>query len=171
MASARKHNKFACYLHFDRMTRHSPASRRYIELAIGHLPALQTDLHHAQPLEQRHVLVMSQAHPAAPEELTFQILTNLKFVLVEYERNDSLVFERALVDRGAPARIKLSLPQFMSAAHFVSRSDSIWLALTTIATSVVESYPLTPMESSCAIENSSICISWHNGYRNDSARK
>ncbi|KDB08149.1 transcriptional regulator, LysR family [Burkholderia sp. lig30] len=142
-----------------------------IDLAIGHLPALQTDLHRVQLFEQRHVLVMRHAHPAASRDLTSQALERLEFVLVEYEGSEHLIFERALIDSGARPRIKLRLPQFMSAAHIVSRSDLVWLAPETIATAVAETYPLVLRESPYVIENAPICMYWHDRYHKDPANK
>jgi DNA-binding transcriptional LysR family regulator len=149
----------------------SGLAKGQIDIAIGHLPALQTDLHSAQLFEQPHVLVMRQSHPAASEELTGQILDRLEFVLVEYEGSEHMVFERALINRGARRRIKVRLPQFMSAAHIVSRSDLVWLAPATIATAVAEDYPLVLRESPYAIQDAPICMYWHDRYHKDPANK
>jgi DNA-binding transcriptional LysR family regulator len=149
----------------------SGLAKGQIDIAIGHLPALQTDLHCAQLFEQPHVLVMRRTHPAASAQLTDQILDGLEFALVEYEGSEHMVFERALIDSGARRRIKVRLPQFMPAAHIVSKSNLVWLAPATIATAVAEDYQLTLRESPYMIQNAPICMYWHDRYHKDSANR
>ena len=140
-----------------------------IDVALGYLPALKTDFHYAPLFEQRHVLVMRSSHPAASVQLSERILEEFQFALVEYEGSERLVFERALIDAGARGRIKVRLPQFMPAAHIVSRSDLVWIAPETVARSAAENYPLILRECPYPIEDLPIGVYWHDRYHKDSA--
>jgi len=147
----------------------SGLARGRIDVALGYLPALKTDLHFAPLFRQDHVLVMRRDHPAAKRELTDSEIDSLNFVLVEYEGSERLIFERALIDAGARARIKVRLPQFMPAAHIVSQSELVWIAPETIARAAAQNYALTLRPSPYPIEDSPICVYWHDRYHKDPA--
>nr|WP_315594142.1 LysR family transcriptional regulator [uncultured Cupriavidus sp.] len=147
----------------------SGLARGRIDVALGYLPALKTDLHFAPLFRQDHVLVMRRDHPAAHQELSDRVIRSLNFALVEYEGSERLIFERALIDAGARARIKVRLPQFMSAAHIVSQSDLVWIAPETIARAASHNYALTLRPSPYPIEDSPICVYWHDRYHKDPA--
>ncbi len=147
----------------------SGLARGRIDVAVGYLPALKTDLHYAPLFRQNHVLVMRSEHPAAKEDLTESVVATLNFVLVEYEGSERLIFERALIDAGARSRIKVRLPQFMPAAHIVSQSELVWIAPETIARAAAQNYGLTLRKCPYPIEDSPICVYWHDRYHKDSA--
>ncbi|WP_234421390.1 LysR family transcriptional regulator [Pseudomonas aeruginosa] len=98
-----------------------------IDLALGFLPSLETAIHRRVLFEQHYVCVMSACHPLANEELTTTCFV-LKTIYWLNTLAGHLVIERALVEAGARNNIKLRLPQYLSAPHFIVSSDLVWCA-------------------------------------------
>ncbi|WP_439672392.1 LysR family transcriptional regulator [Cupriavidus necator] len=142
-----------------------------LDVAIGYLPALEQDIHRKKLLTQRYVCVMRKGHPFESRKLNAKALLAQDHLLVEYGGSGHLVLERALVDAGARDRIKVRLPQYMSAVHVLIESDLVWIAPEILAAKLSRHYPLAYQTEPLGLEPFEIGLYWHDRYHRDTANK
>lgn len=140
-----------------------------LDLALGFLPSLETSIHRRPLFVQHYVCVMRAQHPLAKRRLTREMLRNLDHLLVEYSGSGHLVIERALIHAGARNRIKMRLPQYLSAPHLIISSDLVWCAPVELAQTLAEHYPLIIKPMPLELPSFEIALYWHDRFHQDPA--
>jgi DNA-binding transcriptional LysR family regulator len=143
----------------------------HIDLALGFLPSLETDIHRRFLFKQHYVCVMRRGHPLAGSELTADLFHRADHLLVEYSGSGHIVIERALVDAGARDRIKLRMPQYLAAPHYIVATDLVWSAPAVLAESLAEHYALVikPHPLPMSLPEFDVALYWHDRFHRDPA--
>ena len=142
-----------------------------IDFALGFLPSLETGIHRRLLLKQHYVCVMRQGHPLTQKKLTPERFSEAEHLLVEYSGSGHLQLERALVDAGARNRIKVRMPQYLAAPHFVIGSDLLWSAPALLADTLALHYPLVVKPHPLELPGIEVYLYWHDRYHRDPANK
>ncbi|MES2415523.1 MAG: LysR family transcriptional regulator [Pseudomonadota bacterium] len=140
-----------------------------IDLAMGYLPSLQNAIHRKVLCTQRYVCVMRTAHPLAAKKLTLDLFRKQEHLLVEYSGSGHLVLERALNEAGAKNRIRIRLPQYLSAPHFVTASDLLWTVPAVLAQTLAKHYPLVIKPLPIVLPDFEVALYWHDRFHRDPA--
>lgn len=143
----------------------------HLDVAIGYLPALEQDIHRRILYTQKYVCVMRKVHPFAHKGFDVDSFLNQDHLLVEYGGSGHLLLERALIEAGARDRIKVRLPQYLSAAHFLIESDLVWIAPEILAERLSRYYPLVCQPEPLGLAPFEIGLYWHDRYHRDPANQ
>ncbi|MEY4425715.1 MAG: hypothetical protein RL535_13 [Pseudomonadota bacterium] len=142
-----------------------------IDLALGFLPSLETDIHKKVLFSQSYVCVVRKGHPIEGVDLTPKIMKQLQHLLVEYSGSGHAVLEKALTKFSGADSIKVRLPQYLSAPHFVVNSDLVWIVPKILAETLAKYYPLRIKELSMDLPDFEVALYWHERYHADNANK
>lgn len=142
-----------------------------IDFALGFLPALETGIHRRQLFTQHYVCVMRKGHPLAMQELSRELFCQQQHLLVEYSGSGHQVLERALIEAGARHQIKLRLPQYLSAPHFIISSDLLWCAPDILVQRLLPHFDLAVKPVPLPLPEFDIGIYWHDRYHRDPGNK
>lgn len=140
-----------------------------IDLAMGYLPSLQNAIHRKVLATQRYVCVMRAAHTLAPKKLTLDLFRKQDHLLVEYSGSGHLVLERALNEAGAKNHIRMRIPQYLSAPHFVMTSDMLWTVPAVLAETLAKHYPLILKPLPIMLPDFEVALYWHERFHRDPA--
>ncbi|BDB29675.1 LysR family transcriptional regulator [Cupriavidus sp. TA19] len=142
-----------------------------IDFALGFLPALETGIHRRQLFSQHYVCVMRKGHPLAKHELSTELFCEQQHLLVEYSGSGHQVLEKALIDAGARHQIKLRLPQYLSAPHFIIASDLLWCAPEILVQRLMPHFEIITKPVPLQLPDFDIGIYWHDRYHRDPGNK
>lgn len=142
-----------------------------IDFALGFLPALETSIHRRLLFKQYYVCVMRKGHPLADKELTAGLFREQQHLLVEYSGSGHQVLEKALIDAGARHQIKVRIPQYLSAPHFIIASDMLWCAPAILARTLASHFALVIKQIPLQVPEFDIGIYWHDRYHRDPGNK
>jgi len=142
-----------------------------IDLALGYLPSLESGIHRKVLMSQHYVCVMRQEHPLARSKLSLDLFRKQDHLLVEYAGSGHMVLERALNDAGAKNRIKVRLPQYLSAPHFVINSNLLWTAPAILAETLAAYYPLVMKALPIDLPEFEVGLYWHDRFHRDPGNK
>ncbi|TFL14986.1 LysR family transcriptional regulator [Pusillimonas caeni] len=142
-----------------------------IDLAIGFLPSLETGIHRRPLFSQHYVCVLRKGHPLEHADLTRELFCAQDHLLVEYSGSGHLVIERALVDAGLRNQIRIRLPQYLSAPHFIMTTDLVWCAPESLAQRLAQHYPLVLKPVPISLPSFEIALYWHDRFHRDSANQ
>ncbi|HEY3537355.1 MAG TPA: LysR family transcriptional regulator [Trinickia sp.] len=142
-----------------------------IDFALGFLPSLEAGIHRRKLMQQHYVCVMRKQHPLAESELTLERFREQEHLLVEYSGSGHKVLEKALIEAGARHQIKVRLPQYLSAPHFVISSDLLWCAPAVLAETLATHFALTIKPIPFQLPGFEIGLYWHDRYHRDPANK
>lgn len=142
-----------------------------IDFALGFLPSLEAGIHRRFLQTQHYVCVMRAGHPLADKKLTADRFSDSEHLLVEYSGSGHLQLERALVEAGARKRIKVRLPQYLSAPHFVVSSDLLWSVPAVLAETLAKHYELVIKPHPLSLPEIEVFLYWHDRYHRDPANK
>jgi DNA-binding transcriptional LysR family regulator len=142
-----------------------------IDFALGFLPSLETGIHRRLLQTQYYVCVMRAGHPLADKKLTAERFSGSEHLLVEYSGSGHLQLEKALIEAGARNRIKVRLPQYLGAPHFVVSSDLLWSVPAVLAETLAKHYPLVIKPLPLALPGFEVYLYWHDRYHQDPANK
>ncbi|SFU43524.1 LysR family transcriptional regulator [Pseudoduganella namucuonensis] len=142
-----------------------------IDFAMGFLPALETGIHRRQLFKQHYVCVMRKGHPLEDRELTVERLREQQHLLVEYSGSGHQVLEKALIDAGARHQIKVRLPQYLSAPHFIIGSDLLWFAPAILVKTLTPHFDLVTKPVPLELPEFDIGLYWHDRYHRDPGNK
>ena len=142
-----------------------------IDLALGFMPALESNIHRRTLIKQNYVCVMRKGHPLERKKITPDQLLQCNHLLVENSGSGHLVLERALLDLGARRRIKLRIPQYLSAPHFLISSDLVWMAPAILAQTLVKHFPLHIAPLPIHLPEYEVALYWHERYHRDPANQ
>jgi DNA-binding transcriptional LysR family regulator len=142
-----------------------------MDFALGFLPSLETGIHRRVLFTQHYVCVMRAGHPLADQELTADLFRQQQHLLTEYSGSGHQVLERGLIDAGVRNQIKVRLPQYLSAPHFVISSDLLWCAPAVMAETLAAHFPLRIKKLPIPLPEFEIALYWHDRYHRDPANK
>jgi DNA-binding transcriptional LysR family regulator len=142
-----------------------------IDFALGYLPSLESGIH-ARPLfKQHYVCVMRRGHPLAAEALTLERFALCEHLLVEYAGSGHQQLERALMETCGRQKIRVRLPQYLAAPHFIVGTDMLWSVPAVLADSLASHYALEIRPHPLEIDEFEIGLYWHDRYHRDPANK
>lgn len=142
-----------------------------IDFALGFLPALETAIHRRLLFKQHYVCVMRKGHPLADQELTIELFREQQHLLVEYSGSGHQILEKSLIDAGARHQIKVRIPQYLSAPHFIIASDMLWCAPAILAKTLTSHFGLISRPIPLQLPEFDIGIYWHDRYHRDPGNK
>lgn len=142
-----------------------------IDLALGFLPSLEAGIHRRKLFTQHYVCVMRAGHPVSGEELTVDLLRQQEHLLVEYSGSGHKMLEKALIDAGARQQIRIRLPQYLSAPHFLVSSDLVWCAPAILAQRLAPHYALITKPLPLDLPEFEIGLYWHDRYHQDGGNR
>ena len=142
-----------------------------IDFALGFLPSLEAGIHRRFLHVQHYVCVMRAGHPLEHRRLTAERFIESEHLLVEYSGSGHIQLERALIDAGARNRIRVRLPQYLSAPHFIIGSDLLWSVPAVLAEALAKHYPLVIRRHPLPLPEFEVCLYWHDRYHRDPANK
>jgi DNA-binding transcriptional LysR family regulator len=143
----------------------------HIDLALGFLPSLETSIHRRKLFSQHYVCAMRADHPLSKGNLTLEAFLSQEHLLVEYSGSGHQMLEKALVDAGAKNRIRVRMPQYLSAPHFVISSDMLWSAPAVLAETLAKYYPLVIKPIPLQLPSFEVALYWHDRYHQDPANR
>jgi DNA-binding transcriptional LysR family regulator len=146
-------------------------AKGHIDLALGFLPSLETAIHRRRLFSQHYVCVMRKGHPLQKVPLHRELFLAQHHLLVEYSGSGHQVIEKALIDAGAKERIRVRLPQYLSAPHFVQSSDLLWSAPAILAETLAHHYPLILKPHPLPLPDFDVSLYWHDRYHQDAANR
>jgi DNA-binding transcriptional LysR family regulator len=142
-----------------------------IDFALGFLPSLEAGIHRRFLQQQHYVCVMRAGHPLAQEKLTAKRFSESEHLLVEYSGSGHIQLERALLDAGARNRIRVRLPQYLSAPHFIATSELLWSVPAVLAETLAGHYPLVVRPHPLELPKIDVYLYWHDRYHRDPGNK
>jgi DNA-binding transcriptional LysR family regulator len=142
-----------------------------MDFALGFLPSLETGIHRRVLFTQHYVCVMRADHPLAKRKLTAELFQEQQHLLTEYSGSGHQMLERGLNEAGVRNQIKVRLPQYLSAPHFVIASDLLWCAPAILAETLAAHFPLTIKTLPVQLPEFEIALYWHDRYHRDPANK
>ncbi|AKC80634.1 LysR family transcriptional regulator [Xanthomonas arboricola] len=142
-----------------------------IDLALGFLPSLENGIHRRRLFEQHYVCVMRSGHPLAKNTLTQQRFCASDHLVVEYSGSGHQILEKSLTEAGIRHRIRIRIPQYLSAPHFICTSDLIWSVPAALAQVMAKSYPLVIKPHPLKLPPFEIALYWHDRFHRDPANK
>jgi DNA-binding transcriptional LysR family regulator len=143
----------------------------HIDLALGFLPSLETGIHRKLLFKQHYVCVMRVDHPIARRRLTLELFCSQDHLLTEYSGSGHQALERALNDAGLRNRIKVRLPQYLSAPHLIVESDLLWVVPSILAERLAKNFPLVIKPAPLTLGSFEIGLYWHDRFHRDVANK
>lgn len=142
-----------------------------IDFAMGFLPALEAGIHRRLLFTQNYVCVMRAGHPLARGKLTPERFSEAEHLLVEYSGSGHIQLERALNAAGARHRIRVRLPQYLGAPHFIISSDMLWSVPATLAHTLAQHFDLKIVPHPLDLPEIEVALYWHDRYHRDPANK
>ncbi|MBT2304055.1 LysR family transcriptional regulator [Variovorax paradoxus] len=142
-----------------------------IDFAMGFLPSLESGIHRRLLFKQNYVCVMRTGHPLARKRLTPEKFSEAEHLLVESSGSGHTQLERALHAAGARNRIRVRLPQYLSAPHFVIGSDLLWSVPEVLAKTLAPHFDLKIVPHPLQLPEIEVAIYWHDRYHREPANK
>lgn len=140
-----------------------------IDVAMGFLPSLEADIHRRTLFTESYVCVMRRGHTLSDRPLSAEGFLSADHLLVEYSGSGHTVLERAITDAGARKRIRVRLPQYLSAPHFLMQSDLVWSAPRHLAERLAKHLPLDLVAHPLPLPSFEVALYWHDRYHRDAA--
>lgn len=138
-----------------------------IDLALGFMPTLQTDIHRTAVFSQHYVCAMRKDHPLAHGGLTPEAFAKSEHLLVESGGSGHLALERAMIDAGGRDCIKMRIPQYLSGPHLLLDSDMIWTLPNALGKTLAQFYPLVIWPLPLQVPSFEIDLYWHDRFHRD----
>jgi DNA-binding transcriptional LysR family regulator len=142
-----------------------------IDLAIGYLPTLKTDIHRTIVSSQHYVCALRTGHPLEDAELTLERFLSQQHLLVETGGTGHVALERALVEAGARHNIGVRIPQYLSAPHLLIESDMLWVVPSVLGKTMARFFPLTIKPVPLALPEFDVALYWHDRFHRDPQNK
>lgn len=103
--------------------------------------------------------------------MTTELFCEQQHLLVEYSGSGHQILEKALVDAGARHQIKVRLPQYLSAPHFIIASDMLWCAPAILVQKLTPHFDLITKPVPLQLPEFDIGIYWHDRYHREPGNK
>ncbi|NWE77786.1 LysR family transcriptional regulator [Pseudomonas yamanorum] len=142
-----------------------------IDLAVGFMPTLQTDIHRSTVFTQHYVCAMRSDHPLAAHPLTLEQFSTQEHLLVEAGGSGHQILERALIDTGGRDCIKVRIPQYLSAPHLLLGSNMVWTVPSALGQTLARFFPLVIHPLPLEIPPFEIDLYWHDRFHRDPENK
>ncbi|MDR9752508.1 LysR family transcriptional regulator [Pseudomonas sp. SZMC_28357] len=142
-----------------------------IDLAMGYMPTLQTDIHRLPVFSQHYVCVMRREHPMANTTMTLDDFITRDHLLVEAGGTGHQALERALIDAGGADCIRIRLPHHLSSPHVLLETDVVWTLPCALANTLARYFPLVIQPLPLRIPSFEIDLYWHDRFHRDPQNK
>jgi len=142
-----------------------------VDLALGYMPSLQTDIHRLPVFSQHYVCAMRLGHPLADKVLTIADFIACDHLVVEAGGTSNQALERALVDAAGKACIKMRVPHHLSSAHLILQNDMLWTLPNALGKTLAQFYPLVIKPLPLQIPTFEIDLYWHDRFHRDPQNK
>ena len=142
-----------------------------IDLAIGFLPQLQTDIHCSNVFKQKYVCVFRKGHAIENTDFTEDVLFAQRLLCVDAAGSGHFALERALLDACGRDAIQLRIAQSLAAPHILATTNLIWVAPEALAKTFVRTFPLVIRPLPLDIAHFEIAMYWHDRYHRDPENK
>jgi DNA-binding transcriptional LysR family regulator len=152
------------------LTRQGLADGR-IDLAVGYLPGLEAGIHRREMFMQRYVCVMRTGHPLERKKLGLADLKRAEYLMVEYVGTGHSALERELREAGIIRRVRLRIPQYLSAPHVVATTDLLWIVPDMLARILAEKFGLTIKPCPLPLPAFAVAVYWHDRFHRDPANQ
>jgi len=142
-----------------------------IDLAMGFMPTLQTDIHRLPVFSQHYVCAMRRDHPLANKAMSLDEFIACDHLLVEAGGTGHQALERALIDAGGADCVKMRVPHHLSSPHLLLDSDLIWTLPCALGKTLARFYPLAIQPLPLQIPSFEIDLYWHDRFHRDPQNK
>lgn len=142
-----------------------------VDLALGYMPTLQTDIHRMPVFSQHYVCAMRREHPFANKPLSLEDFISCEHLLVEAGGTGNQALERALIDAGGKDCIKMRVPHHLSSPHLLLQNDVIWTLPCALGKTLARYYPLVVHPLPLQIPSFEIDLYWHDRFHRDPQNK
>ncbi|MFY1662942.1 LysR family transcriptional regulator [Pseudomonas sp. Pseu.R1] len=142
-----------------------------VDIALGYLPSLQTDIHRLPVFSQHYVCAMRRHHPLAEQPLGLDEYLASDHLVVEAGGTSNQALERALVDAGGRSCIRMRVPHHLSSAHLVLQSDMLWTLPNALGKTLAQFYPLVIKPLPLQVPSFEIDLYWHDRFHRDPLNK
>ena len=142
-----------------------------IDLALGVLPTLEASIHKRRLLMQNYVCVLRKGHPLEKVSLTKELLKDREHLLVEYSGSGHASIERELIKLSGAESIRVRMPQYLAAPHFVTKTDLLWVAPEILAETLAKQYDFVVKKLPIQFPNFEVALYWHERYHKDPGNK
>lgn len=142
-----------------------------IDLALGFMPTLQTDIHRVPVFSQHYVCAVRQQHPLARLGLSLEDFVACDHLLVEAGGSGHMALERAMIDAGGRDCIKMRVPQWLSAPHLLLGTDMVWTLPKALGKALARYYPLVIHPLPLDVPSFEIDLYWHDRFHRDPENK
>ncbi|NBA93646.1 LysR family transcriptional regulator [Pseudomonas sp. R5(2019)] len=142
-----------------------------IDLALGFMPTLQTDIHRVAVFSQHYVCAMRRNHPLADRGLSLEAFSACEHLIVEAGGSGHLALERALIDAGGRDCIKMRVPQYLSGPHLLLETDMVWTLPCALGKILARYYPLVIQPLPLQVPSFEIDLYWHDRFHRDPQNK
>jgi len=142
-----------------------------IDLALGFLPTMETDIHRKPVFSQHYVCATRKNHPLSKGGLTLEAFIASEHLLVESGGGGHQALERALTDAGGRECIKMRVPQFLSGPHLLLKTDMVWTLPKALGKTLARFYPIEIHSLPLDIPSFEIDLYWHDRFHRDPQSK
>jgi DNA-binding transcriptional LysR family regulator len=142
-----------------------------IDLALGFLPSLEAGIHKKILFNQHYVWVMRKGHSLERSKLSPAMLRSQQHLLVESSGSGHTAIEKTLIKLSGKDSIKVRMPQYLSAPHFIINSDLLWIAPEPLARALAKNFPLVIKSITVDLPEFEVALYWHERYHADTGNK
>lgn len=137
-----------------------------VDLAIGFLPELKTDVYQRRLFRQRYVCLFREGHPLGGADFTVENFGRASHVIVMSGKGHARINE--LVDRAVRGRtVKLRIPHFVALPEILQATDLIATVPEKIAEHLVRSFRLEFVRHPVVLPDFQINLFWHAKYHHE----
>ena len=142
-----------------------------VDLAIGHLPDLKTEMFQRRLFRQRYVCLYRRGHPLEASALTLSAYEAAEHVMVIAAGTGHGQVDRQLDNAGVKRRIKLRVPHFVAVGQILQSTDLIATVPEKLAERLRGPFKLTSSAHPVKLPAININMLWHARYHRDPANQ
>lgn len=137
-----------------------------VDLAIGFLPDLKTDVYQRRLFKQRYVCLFRENHPLARTDFSIEDFSKANHVIVMSGRGHARINE--LIDRTVRSRlVQLHIPHFVALPDILLATDLIATIPEKIAAHLALTFPLKFVRHPVVLPDFQINLFWHAKYHHE----
>lgn len=141
-----------------------------VDLAIGFLPDLTTDIYQRRLFRQRYVCLFREGHPQDKQEFTIDDFARSEHVVVQSGRGHAMINEQ--IERNVPNRsVKLTVPHFVALPRILQATDLIATVPEKIAGCLAPPFGLRFVPHPVKLPDFQINLFWHARFHHEPANQ
>ncbi len=142
-------------------------SRRKIDLAIGNIPFLHDNFRRQRLFDEDFVAIVRQGHPLAKESITEEEFVSYPHIAFTPRSNRGARIDQLLKERNLKRLVALQIPNYLSMAPLVAKSDYIAPMPFRIAQAFRDTFPIKIIKLPLPFKAVTISQFWHEQMHND----